>query len=180
MPAAPSGAQLLQTSNTNGVQYARYSTSEQPAQVISYYSSAWQGQGYTMTNSGGGGGGWGNYGGADAGATGSKAGVYVDVQSGGHLASRLRGVYGCQRVRRRPVRQLVELRHELIAQTAAPIPSMPAADQPQFEVDAGATPLWVCADVTSPWAADPAAPAGADDRHALTRSGSPRRVPGVM
>ena len=83
MPAAPSGAQLLQTSNTNGVQYARYSTSEQPAQVISYYSSAWQGEGYTMTNSGGGGGGWGKYGGADAGATGSKAGAYVDVQSGG-------------------------------------------------------------------------------------------------
>ena len=40
---------------------------------------------------------------------------------------------------------------------------MPAADQSQFEVDAGATPLWVVpADVTSPWAADPAAPVGAD------------------
>ena len=83
MPAAPSGAQLLQTSNTNGVQYARYSTSEQPPQVVSYYSSAWQAEGYTMTNSGGGGGGWGKYGGADAGATGSKSGSYVDVQSGG-------------------------------------------------------------------------------------------------
>lgn len=83
MPSPPAGAQLLQTSDTNGVQYARYSTSEQPAQVVSYYSSAWQSEGYTMNNSGGGGGGWGKYGGADAGATGSKSGSYVDVQSGG-------------------------------------------------------------------------------------------------
>jgi hypothetical protein len=83
LPAPPSGATALQTSDTNGVQYARYSTSEQPNQVVAYYTQAWQGQGYTMNQSGGGGGGWGKYGGADAGATGSKSGSYVDVQSGG-------------------------------------------------------------------------------------------------
>ncbi len=84
LPAAPGGSSLLQTSNNNGVQYARYaSNSEQPAQIVSYYSSAWQKEGYAMTSSGGGGGGYGKYGGADAGASGTKAGSYVNVQAGG-------------------------------------------------------------------------------------------------
>lgn len=83
LPAAPAGASVLQTSNNNGVQYARYSTSEQPAQVVSYYSGQWQNEGYAITNTGGGGGGWGKYGGSDAGATGSKSGSFVAVQAGG-------------------------------------------------------------------------------------------------
>ena len=83
LPAAPVGATQLQTSNSGGVQYARYSTSEQPDQIVSYYTSQWQQEGYRMQNGGGGGGGWGKYGGSDAGATGSKTGSYVDVQAGG-------------------------------------------------------------------------------------------------
>lgn len=84
LPTPPSGSTALQTSNTDGVQYARYSTtSQQPPQVVAYYTQQWQNQGYTMTQSGGGGGGWGKYGGADAGATGTKSGSYVDVQAGG-------------------------------------------------------------------------------------------------
>ncbi|MDQ1246694.1 MAG: hypothetical protein QG597_1062 [Actinomycetota bacterium] len=83
-PAPPAGSTTLQTSNDNGVEYARYSNaSEQPAAVVSYYSGKWQAEGYTMTNTGGGGGGYGKYGGADAGAEGSKSGSYVNVQSGG-------------------------------------------------------------------------------------------------
>lgn len=83
-PAPPSGSTTLQTSNSNGVEYARYSNaSEQPAAIVSFYSGQWQNEGYTMTNTGGGGGGYGKYGGADAGAEGSKSGSYVNVQAGG-------------------------------------------------------------------------------------------------
>ena len=83
-PAPPSGATTLQTSNSNGVEYARYSNpSQQPDQIVSFYTSAWQGEGFTMTNTGGGGGGYGKYGGADAGAEGNKDGSYVNVQAGG-------------------------------------------------------------------------------------------------
>ncbi len=83
-PAPPAGSTTLQTSNANGVEYARYSNSgQQPEQVVSFYSQEWQNEGYSMTSSGGGGGGYGKYGGADAGATGTKDGSYVNVQAGG-------------------------------------------------------------------------------------------------
>ena len=61
VPSPPSGSQTLQTSNSNGVQYARYSNAtEQADAIVSFYSNAWQSEGYAMTNSGGGGGGWGS------------------------------------------------------------------------------------------------------------------------
>ena len=84
LPAAPAGSSVQQTSNNNGVQYARYANnSEGPTEIVAYYSAAWQKEGYAMTNSGGGGGGYGKYGGADAGASGTKTGSYVNVQAGG-------------------------------------------------------------------------------------------------
>ena len=83
LPPAPAGSSLLQTSTDNGAQYARYSTSEAPTQVVAYYTGKWQAEGYQIQSTGSGGGGYGKYGGADAGASGSKSGSYVNVQAGG-------------------------------------------------------------------------------------------------
>ena len=84
LPQPPAGASELDSSDNNGVQYARYSIEgQQPSQVVSYYTNIWQGEGYTVNSSGGGGGGWGQYGGSGAGATGSKAGTFIAVQAGG-------------------------------------------------------------------------------------------------
>ena len=66
------------------MQFARYSLDgQQPQQVVDYYTGIWQGEGYTVTSSGGGGGGYGQYGGSGAGATGSKPGAFVAVNAGG-------------------------------------------------------------------------------------------------
>lgn len=78
----------MESSDNNGVQYARYSIDgQQPDQVVSYYTNIWQGEGYAINNSGGGGGGWGQYGGSGAGATGSKEGTFIAVQAGGQSGS---------------------------------------------------------------------------------------------
>lgn len=88
LPTPPSGASELNSSDNNGVQYARYSIEgQQPSQVVDYYTNLWQGEGYTISSSGGGGGGWGQYGGSGAGASGSKAGTYIAVQAGGQSGS---------------------------------------------------------------------------------------------
>jgi hypothetical protein len=80
----PAGASQLETRTDNGVQFARYSVNgQQPQQVVDYYTGVWQGDGYTVTSSGGGGGGYGQYGGSGAGATGSKQGAFVAVNAGG-------------------------------------------------------------------------------------------------
>lgn len=87
-PTPPSGASELNSSDNNGVQYARYSIEgQQPSQVVSHYTNLWQGEGYTINSSGGGGGGWGQYGGSGAGASGSKSGSFVAVQAGGQSGS---------------------------------------------------------------------------------------------
>lgn len=84
LPTPPAGSTELANTNNNGVTYARYSNAgETPQQVVSFYESAWQSQGYSMSNSGGGGGGYGQYGGSNYGASGSKSGSYVNVQAGG-------------------------------------------------------------------------------------------------
>ena len=80
----PAGASQLETRTDDGVQFARYSLEgQQPQQVVDYYTGVWQGEGYTVTSSGGGGGGYGQYGGSGAGATGSKPGAFVAVNAGG-------------------------------------------------------------------------------------------------
>lgn len=80
----PSGAKELEHTDSADYHYSRYSIDgQQPAQIVSYYTNAWQNDGYTIDSSGGGGGGWGQYGGSGAGATGSKSGSFVAVQAGG-------------------------------------------------------------------------------------------------
>ena len=80
----PTGAAQLESRTDNGVEVTRYSVNgQQPQQVVDYYTGIWQGQGYTVTSSGGGGGGYGQYGGSGAGATGSKSGSFVAVNAGG-------------------------------------------------------------------------------------------------
>ena len=80
----PAGASQLETESDDGVVFARYSIDgQQPQQVVDYYTGIWQGEGYTVTSSGGGGGGYGQYGGSGAGATGSKPGAFVAVNAGG-------------------------------------------------------------------------------------------------
>jgi hypothetical protein len=80
----PAGAAQLESTTNNGVQLTRYSVDgQQPQQVVDYYTGIWQGEGYTVTSSGGGGGGYGQYGGSGAGATGSKSGSFVAVNAGG-------------------------------------------------------------------------------------------------
>jgi hypothetical protein len=84
LPAAPSGSVELQNTTTNGVVYQRWSNAgATPQQIVTDYQNALTAEGYTITNSGGGGGGWGKWGGANAGLSANKSGVYVDVQAGG-------------------------------------------------------------------------------------------------
>jgi len=85
LPAAPSGSTELQNTTTNGVVYQRWSNSSgaTPQQIVTDYQNALTAEGYTITNSGGGGGGWGKWGGANAGLSANKGGVYVNVQAGG-------------------------------------------------------------------------------------------------
>lgn len=86
LPQPPAGASPQEARTDNGVQFSRYSiTGQQPQQVVDYYTGIWQGEGYTITNSGGGGG-YGQYGGSGAGATGSKSGSFVAVNAGGQSA----------------------------------------------------------------------------------------------
>ena len=88
MPQPPAGATQQETRTDNGVQFARYSVDgQQPQQVVDYYTGIWQGEGYTITSSGGGGGGYGQYGGSGAGATGSKSGSFVAVNAGGQTGA---------------------------------------------------------------------------------------------
>ena len=61
LPQPPAGASPQEARTDDGVQFARYSiTGQAPQQVVDYYTGIWQGEGYTITNSGGGGGGTGN------------------------------------------------------------------------------------------------------------------------
>jgi type IV secretory pathway VirB10-like protein len=88
MPQPPAGATQQESRTDNGVQFARYSVDgQQPQQVVDYYTGIWQGEGYTITSSGGGGGGYGQYGGSGAGATGSKSGSFVAVNAGGQTGA---------------------------------------------------------------------------------------------
>jgi len=85
LPAAPSGSLELQNTTTSGVVYQRWSNASgaTPQQIVADYQNALTAEGYTITNSGGGGGGWGKWGGANAGVSANKGGIYVDVQAGG-------------------------------------------------------------------------------------------------
>lgn len=84
VPAAPSGATELSSSDTGGIAYARYSISgTSPSAVIADYTSEAKAAGYTVTDSGGGGGGWGGWGGAESGMEATGTGTYLNVQAGG-------------------------------------------------------------------------------------------------
>lgn len=63
--------------------YYRYSTSQSPSAVTSYYSGALKSAGYTVTNSGSGGGGWGQYGGSGSGLDANNGSSFVAVNAGG-------------------------------------------------------------------------------------------------
>lgn len=83
LPQPPSGATQLKSSDSDGVQHARYSlTGQTPKQVVDYYVGLWKGEGYTIESSSSGGDA-GQYGGSGANATGNKAGTYVGVDAGG-------------------------------------------------------------------------------------------------
>ena len=81
---APSGSDTLNTSDRNGVEYARYSNSGlSPKQVVSAYNSEAKSAGWEIVKSDGGGGGWGPYGGSDYGMIAKKGNEYFGVQAGG-------------------------------------------------------------------------------------------------
>lgn len=81
---APSGSDTLNTSDRNGVEYARYSNSKlSPKDVVSSYSSEAKSAGWDIIKSNGGGGGWGPYGGSDYGMIAKKGNEYFGVQAGG-------------------------------------------------------------------------------------------------
>ena len=81
---APSGSDTLNTSDRNGVEYARYSNSKlTPKEVVSQYNSEAKSAGWEIVRSNGGGGGWGPYGGSDYGMIAKKGGEYFGVQAGG-------------------------------------------------------------------------------------------------
>ena len=79
----PSGSKEISSSDKGGVYYAKYSTSDTPARVISVYSNQLNNDGWKTVNEGGSGGGWGPYGGSSSGLTAKKSGNYFDVQAGG-------------------------------------------------------------------------------------------------
>lgn len=82
LPQPPTGATALNSSDSDGVQHARYSvTGQTPKQVVDHYAGLWKDQGYTISESSGGGGG--EDGGSGANATGSKGGTFVGVDAGG-------------------------------------------------------------------------------------------------
>ena len=81
---APSGSDTLNTSDRNGVEYARYSNSKlSPKDVVSSYNSEAKSAGWDIIKSDGGGGGWGPYGGSDYGMIAKKGNEYFGVQAGG-------------------------------------------------------------------------------------------------
>lgn len=87
VPAAPSGAKELSSSQEETAIYTRYEiTGMTPQQVVQSYEQSATNAGYTVTNSGGSGGGWGGYGGAGAGMVAEKSGSYLDVQAGGETS----------------------------------------------------------------------------------------------
>lgn len=79
IPAAPAGSKQL---SSNG-SYSRYSTSQAPAAVVSYYSGAFKADGYTVTSQNAGGGGWGQYGGSGAGLSANNGTTFAAVNAGG-------------------------------------------------------------------------------------------------
>lgn len=82
LPQPPSGATQLKSNDSDGIQHARYSVTDQtPRQVADYYVGIWKNEGFSITNSSSGGEG-GQYGGSGANATGSKAGTFVAVDAG--------------------------------------------------------------------------------------------------
>ena len=81
---APSGSDTLNTSDRNGVEYARYSNSKlSPKDVVSSYNSEAKSAGWDIIKSDGGGGGWGPYGGSEYGMIAKKGNEYFAVQAGG-------------------------------------------------------------------------------------------------
>ncbi|MEI2717161.1 MAG: hypothetical protein V9E98_09220 [Candidatus Nanopelagicales bacterium] len=87
VPAPPSGAKQLSSSQEETAIYTRYEISGMtPQQVVSSYEQAATSAGYSVTNSGGSGGGWGGYGGAGAGMVAQRSGSYLDVQAGGETS----------------------------------------------------------------------------------------------
>jgi hypothetical protein len=84
----PSGSDTLKTSDRNGVEYARYSSSKlTPQQVVSDYNSEAKSAGWEIVRSNGGGGGWGPYGGSEYGMIAKKGNEYFAVQAGGEKNS---------------------------------------------------------------------------------------------
>ncbi len=75
LPNPPAGANTLQQEDIQGVAYGRYSVGETAAEVVTFYTSAFEGEGYAVNGSGGGGSG--------GGAQFSKSGSYAAVSAGG-------------------------------------------------------------------------------------------------
>lgn len=81
---APSGTDTLNSSDRDGVEYVRYSsTSKTPAEVVASYKSEASSAGWKVTKVSGGGGGWGAYGGSNAELRAQKGSEYFAVAAGG-------------------------------------------------------------------------------------------------
>lgn len=80
----PSGSQKLSSkAEGGGTTYTRYSTSQTPVQVTSFYKAEMSKDGWKVTSSGSGGGGWGQYGGSGSQVEGNDGTSFVAVNAGG-------------------------------------------------------------------------------------------------
>lgn len=83
VPGPPAGSQQLSTAQDGQATYTRFSTSQTPTQVTSYYNTALTGAGFKVTNTGSGGGGWGQYGGSGSTLEANNGSTWVAVNAGG-------------------------------------------------------------------------------------------------
>ncbi|MEI6623359.1 MAG: hypothetical protein WCP28_15770 [Actinomycetes bacterium] len=84
LPGPPPGAKTITAPQPDGAaMYSRFSTSQAPAAVVTYYTNALKGLGFTIASTGAGGGGWGQYGGSGAGVEAGNANTWVAVNAGG-------------------------------------------------------------------------------------------------
>ncbi|MCX6386102.1 MAG: hypothetical protein NTV40_05660 [Solirubrobacterales bacterium] len=82
--APPAGSDRLNTSDRDGVEFARYANSgKTPAEVVASYKSKATAEGWKILKDGGGGGGWGPYGGSNYWLQAQKGKEYFDVEAGG-------------------------------------------------------------------------------------------------
>lgn len=80
----PAGSTKLSSQNeSGGVVYTRYSTSQSPTAVTTFYKGEMSKDGWKVTSSGSGGGGWGQYGGSGSQVEGNDGTTFVAVNAGG-------------------------------------------------------------------------------------------------